>query len=114
MLNAKDFTKKVKQKEEIEAALKKCDEDMNNISNPYKDEIDKINSELNQIFEEIKKCSMFDRIAEKLKLGKKYQLNINFKKLNEEKEKAYDRYYEYENNTKKELESRKKSFRKNV
>lgn len=68
MLNAKDFTKKVKQKEEIEAALKKCDEDMNNISNPYKDEIDKITSELKQIFEEIKKCSMFDRIAEKLKL----------------------------------------------
>jgi low affinity Fe/Cu permease len=112
MLNAKDFTKRLKQKEEIEAALKKCDEDMNNISNPYKDEIDKINSELNQIFEEIKKWSMFDRIAEKLKLGKKYQLNINFKKLNEEKEKAYDRYYEYENNTKKELESRKKALEK--
>lgn len=112
MLNAKDFTKRLKQKEEIEAALKKCDEDMNNISNPYKDEIDKITSELNQIFEEIKKCSMFDRIAEKLKLGKKYQLNINFKKLKDEIEKAYDRYYEYKNNTEKELESRKEALEK--
>lgn len=70
MLNAKDFTKKVKQKEEIEEALKKCDEDMNNISNPYKEEIDKINDERTRIFKEIEKCSMFDRIAEKLKLGK--------------------------------------------
>ena len=71
MLNAKDFTKKVKQKEEIEAALKKCDEDMNNISNPYKEELDKTRDELFQISGEIKKCSMFDRIAEKLKFGKK-------------------------------------------
>lgn len=112
MLNTKDLTKRLKQKEEIEAALKKCDEDMNNISNPYKEEIDKITSELNQIFEEIKKCSMFDRIAEKLKLGKKYQLNINFKKLKDEIEKAYDRYYEYKNNTEKELESRKEALEK--
>lgn len=112
MLNAKDLTKKVKQKEEIEAALKKCDENMNNISNPYKEEIDKITSELNQISDEIKKCSMFDRIAEKLKFGKKYQLNINLKKLEDEQEKAYGRYYEYEENTKKELESRKKALEK--
>lgn len=112
MLNAKDFTKKVKQKEEIEEALKKCDEDMNNISNPYKEEIDKINDERTRIFKEIEKCSMFDRIAEKLKFGKKYQLNINLKKLKKELEKAYDRYYEYEENTKKELESRKKALEK--
>ena len=50
MLNTKDLTKRLKQNEEIEAALKKCDEDMNNISNPYKEEIDKIKDEQTRIF----------------------------------------------------------------
>lgn len=112
MLNAKDFTKKVKQKEEIEAALKKCDEDMNNISNPYKEELDKTWNELFQISDEIKKCSMFDRIAEKLKFGKKYQLNINLKKLKNEEEKIQNKSWDYRMKERMKLKSRKESLEK--
>lgn len=112
MLNTKDLTKRLKQKEEIEAALKKCDEDMNNISNPYKEELDKTRDELFQISGEIKKCSMFDRIAEKLKFGKKYQLNINLKKLKNEEEKIQNKSWDYHMKERMKLKSRKEGLEK--